>query len=508
MKRIKSYIILLTATLFCSCEALDLGAEDVYSINNYWNSPEQCERFVIGLHARMRDQMEDYLVMGEMRGGLLNKSSITSVGQSAYNVPVVANSLSVSEPGINTWGGFYADIYQINHAIDKVSTACEFLSDQTRNTYLGMLYGMRAYYYFHLLRTWGGVPLCDKPDILMTNDLGKLDKPRSSEQEIWQFVRDDIDRSMAAYRDQGFTNFKSKNCYWNKGASTCLMAEIYLWGAKVKPLKGSSVFSSDPEADLKAARTALLALKPNYSPNTNFKDAFSTVSKDTNKETILALRFRIGEATNTFANFTYPASTFTGYVDASGKPLNDPINTGGGALRYEWSKDFFDGIAAKDTRKAATFYPFYKKDGEDIVPVGRFLYKFIGETSGSQRYYTNDWPVYRYMDVVLMLAEISNELNVPADVKTYIEECRTRAYGKANLPVFTYTDKAAAEEAILAERNIEFVAEGKRWYDARRMLGGKYALSLVGNNELKLVWPINAGVLASDSKVVQNEGYL
>lgn len=45
---------------------------------------------------------------------------------------------------------------------------------------------------------------------------------------------------------------------------------------------------------------------------------------------------------------------------------------------------------------------------------------------------------------------------------------------------------------------------------ARReaLRGGKYALELVGGNELKLVWPIDAGVLSKDSKVKQNEGYV
>ena len=33
-------------------------------------------------------------------------------------------------------------------------------------------------------------------------------------------------------------------------------------------------------------------------------------------------------------------------------------------------------------------------------------------------------------------------------------------------------------------------------------------LELVGGNELKLVWPIDAGVLSKDSKVKQNEGYV
>ena len=103
-----------------------------------------------------------------------------------------------------------------------------------------------------------------------------------------------------------------------------------------------------------------------------------------------------------------------------------------------------------------------------------------------------------------MLAEIYNELDDKTETAKWINVVRNRA----GVPAFTYTDKTAAEEAILQERTWEFVAEGKRWYDVRRMLGGKYALNLVGGNELKLVWPIDAGVLSKDNFVKQNEGYL
>lgn len=177
-------------------------------------------------------------------------------------------------------------------------------------------------------------------------------------------------------------------------------------------------------------------------------------------------------------------------------------------MRYEYTLDFYRSFAAADTRRDATFLPFCGKDNDgELVPAGLVLRKFLGETDNGRVQYTNDLPVYRYMDVALMLAEIANELNEPVEVERWIGRVRTRAYGD-EAPAFTYTTHDAAEEAILAERDAEFVAEGKRWYDVRRMLGGKYALELVGGNELKLVWPIDAGVLSKDSKVKQNEGYV
>lgn len=187
-----------------SCNALDLGPEDFYSINNYWNSAEQCERFMIGLHYRLRERAETMWLMGESRGGLLSTASVTSTGEGAYNIEAVNNNLSEANPVLTNWGNFYMDIYQINHAIDKITTACEFLDEETRNTYLGQLYGLRAYYYFHMLRTWGGVPLCDKPDVLMTSEIAQLSKERATEQATWQFIRDDVDRSCEIYDKLGF----------------------------------------------------------------------------------------------------------------------------------------------------------------------------------------------------------------------------------------------------------------------------------------------------------------
>ena len=501
------YAISAAAMLLSSCSALDLGPIDQYGINNYWNTEEQCERFIVGLHYRLRSRMETIMIMGELRGGTLNTSSITSSGEGASNIAAVSNNLSVANPVLTNWGNFYMDIYQINQAIDKIENECEFLDDVTRKTYLGQLYGLRAFYYFHLLRTWGGVPLCDKPDVLITDDLQVLDKPRATEQATWEFVRDAVDKSCEYYKDLGFENFKGMNCYWNKAASLCLKAEVYLWGAKVKPIGRTAVLAPEPEKYLADAKSALEEVEPHYSYNKDFADAFSVENKDSNPETIFAARYLLGESTNYFVNFTYNIAIFTKFCDADGNSIGNVLNIGSGFQRYEYSQDFYNSFAAGDKRRDASLYQYYQKDNDNTVqPAGRALCKFLGDLDNGKIQYTNDVPVYRYMDVALMLAEINNELENSGEVSKWIGVVRSRAFDTP--PAFTYTDKESAEEVILAERKAEFVAESKVWYDVRRMLGGKYALDLVGDNELKLVWPIDSGVLSKDDNVKQNEGYL
>ena len=294
----RNILLAAFAIILVSCSALELGPIDNYGLNNYWKTPEQCERFMIGLHYRLRSRVSTMMTMGELRGGTLNTDAITSTGEGANDIAIVGNKLSEANPGITNWGNFYMDIYQMNHAIDKLTNACGFLDESVRKTYLGQLYGMRAFYYFHLLRTYGGVPLCDKPDVLITDDLAQLDKPRATEQATWEFVRADVEESCKMYEDLNYTNFKNMNCYWNKAASQCLLAEVYLWGAKVKPIGETKVYSADPEADIQAARLALEEVETKYTYNANFADAFSVNNKDSNKETVLAARFLLGESTN------------------------------------------------------------------------------------------------------------------------------------------------------------------------------------------------------------------
>ncbi len=507
MKRFKTLLFSVAGVILCGCSALDLAPTDNYSLDNYWNTLPQCERFIIGLHLRMKNQQENFLLMGEMRDGLFKTGTSTSVGQNAYNVPIVSNNLTATNYGIAKWGDFYRDIYQINHAIDMVSHECAFLTDAQRNTFLGQLYGIRAYYYFHLFRTWGGVPLCDEPDILKTQDFNKLDKPRSTEAQIYQFIRDDVDRSYACYSSLPFEKYKSSFVYWNKAATCCLLAEVYLWGAKVKPIGGANVYSTTIDADMTKVISVLEAAKATVSPMSNFANVFKDKTA-TNTEMIFALYFGVGESSNDFGLFTYPTATFTGYTDANGTDLVDPIQAGGGALRYEWKFPFFESFANTDTRKKATFYDFYKKDPITQEQIkGVFLNKFIGVINAGVRVYCDNYPIYRYMDAVLMLAEAECMKGNGAAVKGYIEDVRRRAYG-AGFPTFTYTTQEAAEEAILAERQKEFVAEGKCWYDTRRMLGGEIAKALVQNGDERLVlWPVDPNTLSTDANVKQTDGY-
>ena len=77
-----------------------------------------------------------------------------------------------------------------------------------------------------------------------------------------------------------------------------LRAEILLWGCKVKPIGGTSVYSKNISADLAAAKQALQDIidcgKYGFASKTSFEDVFDVTKKD-NKEMIFVIRYMLNE---------------------------------------------------------------------------------------------------------------------------------------------------------------------------------------------------------------------
>lgn len=132
--------------------------------------------------------------------------------------------------------------------------------------------------------------------------------------------------------------------------------------------------------------------------------------------------------------------------------------------------------------------------------------------------------IYRLPFVYLSLAEIENMQG--GDVAKYINPIRKRAYGANwNEAAHGYTNGnfTQNELAILAEKDKEFINEGQRWYDVRRMTltkGGKHLVFVKEGNigsdrplldeateAYKVLWPIETNMMNKDPKVKQTPGY-
>ena len=135
----------------------------------------------------------------------------------------------------------------------------------------------------------------------------------------------------------------------------------------------------------------------------------------------------------------------------------------------------------------------------------------------------DDYPVYRYADCLLLLAQAKAFLG--EDPVEEINAVRKRAYGEDYFnahPEVQYPndndaalyadnksvkpDNAGAMEAVLKERMREFMVEGKRWYDLR-LAGDEYVLEHTTAEATRLLWPIDKNTLTNNSALKQTPGY-
>ncbi len=513
-KNIMYVAMIALVTSSCS-KTLELAPEDYFGDGNFWQTESQVTNFMVGLHKQFRDNQFQFIRLGEMRGG--GFSNVDRQNTSLNELPIIEQRIDENSTGVGSWAGFYNPILQINLFIQKTE-AIDFLATDKKNFLLAQAYAMRAYYYFHLLRTYGGVPLRLEPEVLNGNtDPVTLRKARAPETEVLAAIKNDVNKAATLFGTAAAPADKSQ---WNAQAALVLKGEVYLWSAKVY---GTT-------ADLAEAKSALNAIT-STSLQSNFADAFG-YSKKNNNEVILAIRFRVGEAEMTnYSTFLYSTFNFDGqhYKDSSGNgaTLVDPLviaasNSQQIIQRYGYTFELFQSYDIADKRRNATFYDYYKVD-KSVTPVkvtvrNTALVKFIGTIDANKRYFADDWPVYREADRLLMLAEITNAEG--GDPTSYIKSIRDRAFANADPAPFVNGSKDANELAIFAERSKEFVYEGKRWYDLRRMKYGAeplvyknanhpYGVLDKNNSEqaYKILWPVETGIWTNDPLVEQTPGY-
>ncbi|EYA96386.1 putative outer membrane protein [Bacteroides fragilis str. S38L5] len=537
MKRIKSTILygLLVASsglLVTSCaDKLDLSPIDYYGSGSYWKTEAQATAYIDGIHKHLRDAAWQHTItFGELRGGRFITGA-SSDGMGVSNGDIILQNFDETHTGVSKFGDLFGRITNLNLFIARVTDAT-YLSDEMKNFYLGEVYGLRAFYYFDLYRIYGGGPLRLTADVVEgVIDPNKLYMARSTPKEVMTQIKSDLNKSMEYFGNMNdFDPYKrGKKVYWSKAATECLMGEVYLWTSKVTT--GDDV--ANP-ADLTIAKTHLESVLNNY--NLKMLDDFSQVFNAKNKandEIIFAIRFLEGEATNSNGTFTYNVGTGStkNRYQANGEVFGDALdiqNTGN--QTYEYNKAVYQNFDDADTRKEATFIASYNKDGKtgELSLYGTHVRKNIGYVNAQgARVYCGDYIFYRLPWVYLTLAEIANMEGDNAAVAKYINLVRKRAYGNAwDETLYAYpetTDFTTNELAILHEKDKEFIQEGQRWWDLRRMTltkGGTPLVfckegSLLGDAPIlnksteahKLLWPIEKTMLDKDPALEQTPGY-
>jgi len=508
MKRLIYILSLFVCTILVSCSKL---LEDVVPQTNLneqliLNDPAAARTFYYGLYSSFRTYNEVLFELGEMRSqlwadGLFLESADAGL-RNYYTHNYDAENVVASN-----WAGFYGMIFRLNRALKLIPQTK--LADTEKNKILAEVYGLRAFVYYTMLKTWGKVPITDQA-IEGVDNLAALYKPRAEEEVVLQLIEDDIEQSISLFADGNV--FAPKRVYWNLAASLILKGDVHIW---------KYTHYTHDHADLVIAKNVLEQVKgmsgASFNLQDNYADIFHADKKVNNKEIVFAINYERDQKENKVFNlFLINAAASNNTMlnansDRAGLVATlYPYITGAGSrvgmntaminrLKNVSPEDKRINYSIASMHTNITGYPL----------IGVMLTKFIGNVYEGQRVYNNDYPIYRYADVLLLLAEAKTKLG--ENPASEINAIRQRAYGAA-YSVFANGSIAQNMDAILEEYLREFIGEGKLWWALRRA-GDDYVFKNINpvylseSNKYKLLLPISRATLNSDPLLEQTEGY-
>jgi len=415
------------------------------------------------------------------------------------------------------WNDHYAMINQANQEL-YIADSLK-VTDEASLRNIGEACFFRAYSYFELVKAYGPVPLLN---FYSTNAKDNI-KPKSPVPAIYALIDSDLNVA-ANYLPVNWIDITNNNKYpgrLTKGAAMAMHAQTHL-------------FRSD-WAQVVSYCTQVIALNQ-YSLEPNFPDIWKDGLNGAGKngiESIFEMQANIGE--NGASNFGVQWGTCQNVRQGGASNtwnLGWGWNTPTQVLQNAWD--------STDPRKAETILYSGRFDGGPAQGgYGATLPAYNPGVSLDQPYWNKkvysdpqmraytgqigpsggaDWMnhrIIRYADILLMLAEASNEIGDGATAASNLELVRARARGTTSaLPYIPYTSQAQMRTAIKNERRWEFAMEGLRFYDLVRWtpatdgIDAPGALGSLGYTLRNALYPIpQPAIDLSGGVLVQNPLY-
>jgi starch-binding outer membrane protein, SusD/RagB family len=438
----------------CSEDFLELVPDSSVTSGNFYKTEPQFNQALTGAYASVREVKGSVAAwsMGEMRSDNTHlEFNVTNRGPQYIEREYADFFMDESTSGLiaSKYNSSYVGIGRINSILEQISTVG--LSDQFVDGITGQAKFLRALFYFDLVRYFGGVPLYIKA----VKGADDAFLPRSSAEEVYKVIIADLQEAIQKLPETKFPQSGKAT----KGAARMLLADVYLT-LKNYPLA---------EAELKSITQMGYSLLPDYA------SAFSLSHKNS-VESINEVQYQQGNQGQQ-SNFLYhflplaaDVSKITGIASQNrqGGGWNTPTfemieSYEPGDKRLEASIGIAEGTGVVGNM----FIEAVKSPVGYTAASGKRVYPFIKKYAHAHSLEQNtddNFPIYRYSDALLSLAEVLNEQGKSADALPYLNLVRSRA----GLASVTETNQALLRDIIAHERRMELAFENKRWLDLVR----------------------------------------
>ena len=353
----------------------------------------------------------------------------------------------------NMWQGMYAAIGRCNGAIANITTydSPTEASELGFNDIAGQAYFVRAWSYLNLVRLWEDIPLW-----LELPDSDNLAKPKTLAKDVYAQII--LDAQMAA----GLINGNTGAGYPKQYAANMLLAKVYMTLATNPSLRADGI--SEAQYWQMAYDEAILAYGQ-YSLVADYSSLF-TDEFENSTESIFELQLAQDAANSqmgrNFTPFKYKLGQHFGWLQVSADVLLDHMATYpddpriDGSYIYEYNR--------ADNGNLIQHYPAIT-NRTPFTKGHPFLFKFVEkDTQHSNQFGDQNLIIYRYADLLLMLAEISNELQNDQQLG-YVTEVLDRV-GMSNDAYLG--GQSSFRDAIMNEYRYELIGEGEDAHNNRR----------------------------------------
>lgn len=472
----KWYLVsLLGSALLCaSCnKKLDLVSQDTITDATFWQTPAEFELAANDLY------------MGLDRFGFDDTQS-----DIAFNFPnSISNGSYIEAATQGQWTTSYSYIRAANNILAKGATA----TDTSIKRFVAEAQFFRAWYYWKLMESFGGVPLITK--VLNTGDTA-LFTPRSSQAQTADFILSDLAAAAPNLPVQSDLSTPDIGRI-TKGAALALSARVALYEGTWEEFRGGAdashyltLAASAASQVIGSGTYALYTGSGAQSYRYNFIEA-----GDDSRECILDRRYARGILGQSYpydcdgTGYNPTRKLVDMYLDTTGLPITSPGTVFQGYATYtsEYMKRdprMTQTMTIPGTLTNRVFYPVTKIANWPDHPqrnfnTGYILYKYMSEDpvannsgqNGDASLFDFDRHLIRYAEVLLIYAEAQYELNGAIsgnDLNLSINVLRDRV----NMPHLTNAWVTAnnlnMETEIRRERTVELALEGFRWDDVRR----------------------------------------
>jgi hypothetical protein len=447
--KIKNYILLasLLGTFACK-KVTDLYPESNLNTVTYYSNLQEVKAALNGVYNGLQRPLLFEWQVTELRSDNAKQGqpgSTSSVNRDLSDMDMFQISPSHAA-NTSYWQNTYTNIRNANIVLENLGAvynpatgAINFeainvpITDADRKQLAGEAMFIRAYHYFNLVRLYGGVFLIHKS---ITPAEAKTIN-RVSAEEIYKLIEADLlvaAANMKSLKYSEMVNTAGNDMgRANPWAAKALLAKVYLTRNK------------------KAEAIPILQDVRNnsgYGLDSTYAAVFS-VGNEMNKEILFAVRYKapaLGLG-SPFGNMFAPLSSASNVITGDGDGWNYPTAD-------------LDTATNGDTRKGTSIGVYNR----NATTKDLYVRKYIPPQPSINDDVENDWPVIRFSDVLLMLAEAQGYTQSSLDLMNLV-------HVRSGLPNYTMANVssiATFEQALSHERRVEFAFENQRWFDLVR----------------------------------------